>query len=73
MALRSTGVVRRLDSLGRITLPMELRREYDLWNGAKVFIYTKEDCIIVQKCSHDSAVQNAGDEGISFCTKTGER
>ena len=27
--MQSTGIVRKLDSLGRITLPMELRKSFD--------------------------------------------
>ena len=28
--MKSTGIVRKLDELGRITLPIELRRNLDL-------------------------------------------
>jgi transcriptional pleiotropic regulator of transition state genes len=28
--MKSTGIVRRLDELGRITLPIELRRNFDV-------------------------------------------
>ena len=28
--MKSTGIVRRIDELGRIVLPIELRRTYDL-------------------------------------------
>ena len=34
--MKSTGIVRRIDELGRIVLPKELRRVYDFDVGTKV-------------------------------------
>jgi transcriptional pleiotropic regulator of transition state genes len=38
--MKSTGIVRKLDHLGRIVLPKELRRTLDLPEGTPVEIYT---------------------------------
>lgn len=31
--MRSTGIVRKVDELGRVVLPMELRRTMDIQEG----------------------------------------
>jgi len=47
--IKNTGIVRRLDELGRITLPIELRRNLDLSEKDPVEIYVSEDMIILKK------------------------
>lgn len=47
--IKNTGIVRRLDELGRITLPIELRRNLDLNEKDPVEIYVSEDTIILKK------------------------
>ena len=47
--IKNTGIVRRLDELGRITLPIELRRNLDLSEKDPVEIYVSEDTIILKK------------------------
>ena len=46
--MKSTGVIRRVDELGRIVIPIELRRTLDIdikdslekeWNGKKKIVY----------------------------------
>ena len=48
--MKATGIVRRIDELGRIVLPIELRRTMDIEERDKVEIYLEEDLIIVRKC-----------------------
>ena len=45
--MQSTGIVRKLDSLGRITLPMELRKSFDIGEREPLEIFTEEDKIII--------------------------
>ena len=44
--MKSTGVVRRIDELGRIVLPIEIRRSLDINVKDPVEIFTDDDCII---------------------------
>ena len=46
--MKSTGIVRKLDELGRITLPIELRRNLDV-NERDLEIFVDEDTIILKK------------------------
>ncbi len=47
--MKQTGIVRKLDELGRITLPIELRRTLHLAERDSLEISTKDDKIILQK------------------------
>lgn len=47
--IKNTGIVRRLDELGRITLPIEIRRNLDIGEKDPVEIYVSEDTIILKK------------------------
>ncbi len=47
--MKSTGIVRRVDELGRIVLPIELRRTLDISEKDALEIYVDEDKIILKK------------------------
>ncbi|NFM72480.1 AbrB/MazE/SpoVT family DNA-binding domain-containing protein [Clostridium botulinum] len=47
--MKSTGVVRKMDQLGRIVIPMELRRTLNLDEGDGLEIYTEGEQIILKK------------------------
>lgn len=47
--MKETGIVRKLDELGRITLPIELRRTLHLAERDSLEISTKDDKIILKK------------------------
>lgn len=47
--MKSTGIVRKIDDLGRIVLPAELRRILELDDRAEVEIYTENDTVILRK------------------------
>ncbi len=47
--MKSTGILRKVDELGRIVLPIELRRTFDISEGDKLEIYVVDDSIILKK------------------------
>jgi transcriptional pleiotropic regulator of transition state genes len=47
--MKSTGIVRKIDELGRIVLPIELRRTMNLDIKDPVEIFTDEGMIILRK------------------------
>ena len=47
--MKSTGVVRRVDELGRIVIPIELRRTLDIKEKDSLEIFTDGDKIILKK------------------------
>lgn len=47
--MKDTGVVRKVDELGRFTLPMELRRKLNIEVGDPLEVFVDEDSIILKK------------------------
>lgn len=47
--MKSTGIIRKVDELGRIVLPIELRRVLDIAERDELEIFTENDQIILQK------------------------
>lgn len=47
--MKSTGVVRKVDELGRIVLPIEIRKILDINSKDAIEIFTDDDKIILQK------------------------
>jgi transcriptional pleiotropic regulator of transition state genes len=47
--LKSTGVVRKVDELGRVVIPIELRRTLDMAVKDAMEIYVDQDKIILKK------------------------
>ena len=49
--MKSTGIVRSIDSLGRIVIPKELRATLDIQEKDPLEIFTDGDTIILKKHS----------------------
>ena len=47
--MKATGIVRKVDELGRVVLPIELRRNLDINEKDALEIYVDEDKIILKK------------------------
>ena len=47
--MKATGIVRKMDELGRIVLPVELRRTLDIAERDTLEIYVEGSAIILKK------------------------
>lgn len=47
--MKSTGIVRKVDELGRIVLPVELRRTLDIAERDELEIYLDDDRVVLKK------------------------
>ena len=47
--MKSTGIVRKVDELGRIVLPIELRRTLDIAERDELEIYLEDDKVVLRK------------------------
>ncbi len=47
--MKSTGIIRKVDELGRIVIPIELRRVLDIAERDELEIFMESDRIILQK------------------------
>ncbi|HDT6579430.1 TPA: AbrB/MazE/SpoVT family DNA-binding domain-containing protein [Bacillus cereus] len=59
--MKSTGIVRKLDTLGRIVIPKEMRRTLHIHEKDSLEVFVEGDMIILQKY-----------EGYGACPITGE-
>lgn len=60
--MKATGIVRKLDELGRITLPIELRRTLNIADRDPVEIFVDGDSIILKKYCDKLVCCNCGME-----------
>ncbi len=67
--MRSTGIFRRVDSLGRFVLPMELRRNLDIHQNDYLQIFLEGDTIILKKSEMDCTLCGSSDDLIDFHEK----
>ncbi len=47
--MKETGIVRKVDELGRIVLPIELRRNLDIEERTELEIYVDGDSVVLRK------------------------
>ena len=50
--MKATGIIRRIDDLGRIVIPKEIRKTMRIKDGESLEIYLESDNIILKKYSH---------------------
>ena len=69
--MKSTGIVRRIDELGRIVLPAEMRRIFNINEKDAVEIFTKDDMIVLKKydsvcifCGSSNDLKSFKDKGV---------
>ena len=72
--MKSTGIVRRVDELGRIVLPIELRRTLDITERDSLEIYVDGSSIILKKYQPacifcDDAKHVVSYKGKNICAK----
>lgn len=67
--MKSTGIVRKIDPLGRIVIPKELRRTLDLKEGDPMEIFVEGNQIITKKYNAQNTCIITGeilDENIEY-------
>ena len=53
--MRATGIIRRIDDLGRVVIPKEIRKSMNIREGEALEIYTDRDgCVIFKKYQNDN-------------------
>lgn len=72
--MKSTGIVRKVDDLGRIVIPIELRKNLEIEIGTPIEIFTEENEIILKKqitkyCECGQALEKTD----KFCKKCGKK
>ena len=70
--MKSTGIVRKVDELGRVVIPIELRRTHNIGEKDALEIFTEGETIILKKyepacvfCGQAKGVKNV--KGKNIC------
>ena len=64
--MKSTGIVRKVDELGRIVIPIELRRTLDIGIKDSLEIYVDNDQIILKKYTPACSFCNNASDILHF-------
>lgn len=64
--MKSTGIVRQVDSLGRIVIPKELCKIFDIKEKDALEIYTEENKIILKKYQPSCIFCNEATDVVEF-------
>ena len=56
--MKTTGVIRRIDELGRIVIPKEIRKSLRIKNGESLEVYLDGDSIILNKFSQIESLES---------------
>ncbi len=67
--MKATGITRKIDELGRIVLPIELRRGLDIDQRDALEIYVEEDKIILKKYKQACAFCGNNENIVEFKNK----
>ncbi|MGC9934456.1 AbrB/MazE/SpoVT family DNA-binding domain-containing protein [Priestia aryabhattai] len=59
--MKATGIVRKLDNLGRVVLPIELRRTLNIKKNDPVEIFVDNENIVLKKYSLNLACKVTGE------------
>ena len=50
--MKATGIIRRVDDLGRIVIPKEIRQTLHIKEGDPMEIYVDDGCVIFKRYSY---------------------
>jgi len=67
--MRETGIVRRIDDLGRVVIPKEIRKTLRIKEGDPLEIYTDKGELLLKKYSPVQSIENFAD-GVCACLKS---
>ena len=67
--MKATGIVRRVDVLGRVVVPKEIRKIFNIGEGDPIEIFTEKDGIILKKYSPLSNMDGIADDICSALSR----
>ena len=76
--LKSTGDIRKLDKLGRVVIPIELRNKFGIHENDLMEIFVEGDSIVLKKYEPNCIFCGATKKLVSYndklvCTKCAEK
>jgi len=71
--MKATGIVRRIDELGRVVIPKEIRKTLRIKEGDPLEIYTDRDELIFKKYSPLASIDNYAESVAQSLANTTEK
>lgn len=69
--MKATGIVRRIDDLGRVVIPKEVRRMMKIREGDPLEIYLYDDCVCFRKYSMLGNIEEEGQHATQALNECG--
>ena len=67
--MKTTGIIRRIDDLGRLVIPKELRRSLRIKNGESLEIFVDGEDIVLKKYSPMESIEDAATKYVDSFNK----
>lgn len=67
--MKSTGIVRKVDELGRVVIPIELRNKFGIVEKDPIEIFVDGSCIVLKKYEPNCVFCNSTKKLISYNDK----
>lgn len=64
--VKATGITRKIDDLGRIVLPKELRKTLGIEPGTPIEIYTEDESIVLKKYEEKCIICGSAQDVIEY-------
>lgn len=64
--MRATGIVRRVDDLGRIVIPKEIRRTLRIKEGEPMELFIEDDSVVFKKYNVSANSREVIEKAISY-------
>ncbi len=71
--MKATGIVRRIDELGRVVIPKEIRKTLRIAEGTPLEIYTEKDALVLRKYSPITSLEDDAKDFIGTLGEITER
>ena len=67
--MKATGVVRRIDELGRIVIPKQIRNTFKIKNFDELELFIEDDNIVIRKTGGILLIKDKLDDFLTFIKK----
>jgi transcriptional pleiotropic regulator of transition state genes len=64
--MKATGIVRKMDHLGRVVIPMELRRTMEIGEKDSIEVFVDGDRIVLRKYTPGCVITGSQDDLVNF-------
>ena len=60
--MKTIAITRPVDHLGRVVIPMEIRKRFELENDSLLEIFVEDDMLILRKCNNKCSLCGSEDD-----------